>query len=304
MSKFIEYDGKPITMPGAFSGVPMVRYHAQLTDTPSISSSGLRTIWNESPAHYFVESYLNPDREDEGDRPHFSLGRAAHHLLFLGKEGFEKEFVVRPEQWSDWRTKDSKEWRADQIAKGMTIITDAELEHITGMACSLAKHPLVKAGILDGAVERSMVFRHEETGVWLKSRPDCIPNDSGDVADLKSTVSVATDSLRRSLADYGYHMQAALVGMGLKATLGIDMQSFSLVWVEKSQPYACRVTAITPEDLIRGKMQIDVAAKMFAKCIDTGQWPGPGGDQQDAEYLGISPFMAKSIDERLELLKD
>lgn len=300
---FVKWDGKPICAAGAYEDVPMDAYHGQLTVAPSISSSGLRTIWNQSPAHYFLESYLNEAREPPPERPHFSLGRAAHHLLFLGRKGFDAEFVVRPEKWSDWRTKEAKEWRADQIEAGMTIITDAELGHITGMARSLAKHPLVKAGILDGAVERSMVFQHH-TGVWLKSRPDCIPNDSGDTADLKTVTSVSADSLRRSLRDYGYHVQAALAGMAMKATLDIEMTSFSLVWVEKTPPYCCRVTAFTPEDLLRGQMQVDVAARIFGECLTSGDWPGPGGNQQDAEYLSLPSYAASDIDARLELLKE
>lgn len=301
--KFAKWDGKPISEAGAYDGVPMDAYHGQLTVAPSISSSGLRTIWNESPAHYFLNSYLNEEREPPPERPHFSLGRAAHHLLFLGKKGFDDEFVVRPEKWSDWRTKEAKEWRAEQIEAGMTIITDTELGHITGMARSLGKHPLVKAGILDGAVERSMVFQHH-TGVWLKSRPDCIPNDSGDVCDLKSASSVSTESLRRSLRDYGYHVQAALVAMAMKATLDIEMTSFSLVWVEKAPPYCCRVTAFTAEDLLRGQMQIDVVARIFGECLTTGEWSGPGGNQSDAEYLSLPSFAAQDIDARLELLKE
>lgn len=84
--------------------------------------------------------------------------------------------MVRPDQWSDWRTSASKEWKAEQLEAGKTIITDAELVLITGMARSLGAHPLVKAGILDGVVERSLIFKDKKTGVWLKSRPDAIPH--------------------------------------------------------------------------------------------------------------------------------
>ena len=47
-----------------------------------------------------------------------------------------------------------------------------------------------------------MVWRCKDTGVWKKARPDCIPNDGGDFNDLKTTVSVATDALQRTIADY------------------------------------------------------------------------------------------------------
>lgn len=294
--------GELITAPGVYA-LDMDAYHGQPCDGPSISSSGLRTIWSKSPAHYFHESSLNPHREEPGERPHFSLGRAAHHLLLQGREGFDAEYAIRPDKWKDWRTDAAKEWRAEQLAAGLTIITDAELVNIAGMARSLSAHPLVKAGILDGAVERSLIWRDPETGMWCKSRPDAIPNTSGDVADLKTCVSVSTDSLRRSLGDYGYHQQGALVGEAFRHILGREMQTFTLVWVEKEAPWCVRVTTLTPEDLRRGSMQNAAALRQFASCVADGHWPGPGGIQQDGEYLPIGDWAAKSIDARIEELK-
>ena len=293
--------GEKITRAGVYD-LSMAEYHGQPTVGASISSSGLRTIWSRSPAHYWVESPLNPKPREQEERPHFSIGRAAHHLLYLGRKGFDAEFAVRPTTWSDWRSNAAKEWKAEQLAAGMTIITDAELENIAGMARSLAAHPLIKAGILDGAVERSLIWPDNHTGAWLKSRPDCIPNTSGDVADLKTCESVATDSLQRSMGTFHYPMQAALCGLGMKAVLDIQMQSFSFVWVEKTEPWCVRVTTMTPDDLVRGRMQVEASTRTFAECVKTGVWPGPGGAQQDAEYLGLGSWAQKQIDERLELL--
>lgn len=290
-----------ITTPGVYD-LSMAVYHGDCCAAPSVSSSGLRTIWSQSPAHYFHASPYNPAPQEPSERPHFSIGKAAHHLLYQGRKGFDAEFVVRPSKWKDWRTNEAKEWKAEQIKAGLTIITDAELELITGMARSLGAHPLVKAGVLDGAVERSLIFRDAKTGAWLKSRPDNIPSSSGLFADLKTTVSVADNDLERSLADFGYHMQAALVGMASEAVLGRPMEEFALVWVEKAPPHCVRVTVLTGEDLDRGRQQLRRAIDQFAECIATGEWPGPGGSRRDAEYLTLPPWAAKRIDERLEVI--
>jgi len=293
-------EGQKITRAGVWD-LTMAQYHSDIAEGPSISSSGLRTIWSASPAHYFETSPYNPAPQEQEERPHFSLGRAAHHLLFLGRKGFADEYVVRPDEWSDWRTKDARLWREAAIADGKTVLTDNELDQISGMARSLAAHPLVKAGILDGYVERSLVWKDADTGAWLKSRPDCIPNDGLDVADLKTTTSVATDDLRRTLGAYGYHAQGALVGMAFRAVLGRAMQSFSLVFVETKPPHCVRVVIVKPEDLERGEKQISGAAEQFAECVASGVWPGPGGVQADAEYLDIPEWSRKSIDDRLAL---
>ncbi len=289
-------------------------HHSQCCEGPSTSSSELRTVWAKSPAHAFATSSMNAAnyevievdgqkvrvRKDQGDRPHFGLGRAAHHLLYLGETGFREEYAVRPEKWSDWRTKEAQQWRADAKEAGLTILTDAELDAITGMAKSLGAHPLVKAGIMNGYVERSMVWKEPATGVWLKSRPDCIPGDSGIVSDLKTTQSVATDDLQRTLANYGYHMQGGLVGMGFEAVLKRKMEAFALVFVEAKAPFACRVVTIPDEDIKRGEQQIRAAIDMFAECVATGRWPGPGGDQSDGEFLGLPVWARSAIDRRLE----
>lgn len=293
--------GGKIAAPGVYA-IDMATYHSDCCEGPSISSSGLRTIWAASPAHYFLTSPYNPHPPEPEERPHFSLGRAAHHLLFLGRKGFDEEFATRPAEWSDWRTKDAKLWREDALARGLTVITDGELELITGMARSLKEHPIIKAGILDGYVERSLIWKDEETGAWLKSRPDCIPNDSGDYADLKTTASVATDDLRRTLGAYGYHCQGALVGMASRAVLERAMQTFTLVFVESKPPHCVRVVTVKPDDIDRGEKQVRAAARQFAACCTSGRWPGPGGEQQDAEYFDIPDWARKSIDDRLAIL--
>lgn len=290
-----------ISEPGVYA-LPIEVYHGQPTVGPSISSSGLRTIWSQSPAHYYVDSALNLKRAPQPDRPAFALGRLAHKLLLEGSDGLAEEFVTRPEQWSDWRTKDAKQWRDDMIAAGKTVITEADLAAVTGMAESLARHPLVEAGILDGFVERSLLWKDAQTGVWLKSRPDVVPRASGLFSDLKTTNSVADSDLERSLSDYGYHMQAALVGMASEAVLGRPMEEFALVWVEKAPPHCVRVTVLTGEDLDRGRQQLRRAIDQFAECVATAEWPGPGGSRRDAEYLTLPPWAAKQIDQRLEVI--
>lgn len=292
-----EWDGELIDRPGLIKNVDMAFYHGQLTTTPSVSSSGLRTIWSKSPAHYFDTSYLNPNRPEESDRAHFSLGRAAHHLLLLGRKGFDEEFVVRPEQWSDWRTKDSQAWRTEMREAGKTIITMSELENIAGMAGSLGREPLVKAGILDGLVERTIVYRDPETGVMCKSRPDSIPADA-DFSDLKSCESVDDDSIQRSITNFGYNQQGATVRSAALHALGVVMQDFTLVFVEKSRPWCVRVVPIPVEDLDRGEQQNRVALWKFAHGIETGEWPGPGEELGEA-YRGLQPYARKRIDDRL-----
>jgi hypothetical protein len=307
MINSIRWDGKPITRPGVYSRLPLDEYHrGDICDGPSVSSSTLRTVWNFSPAHAWSHSPLNPQRVEEADvaaRNWRNVGRAAHHLL-TAEIGFADQFAVRPEtvggkKWHGNLT-EAKDWLAARKREGKTVLTPADVGAIKGMAVSIGACSLVQAGALNGLIERSFFWKDTETGLWLKARPDAIPSDSGDFTDLKTTRSVQYLDLQKSIADYGYHQQAALVLEGALA-LGIEATSFSLIWVEKTPPYCVRVTTIKDDDLARGAQQNRIALRTFADCLASGVWPGPGDDRDDAEYVGLPDWSKKQIDDRLKL---
>jgi hypothetical protein len=297
----MKWDGRPISKDGIYDRVPMEAYHGRLTVGPSISSSGLRTIFAKSPAHYFVDSYLNSDREEQTEKEHFVLGRAAHHLL-LGEDAFSTLFIVRPDKWDSWRTNDAKAWKAGQEAQGRTVLLTKQIECIRGMARSLAAHPLVESGILNGDVEQSLVWKDKETGIWLKSRPDAIPNDSGDFADLKSTASCGFE-IDRDVSNYRYDMQAALTKWGAKAVLDQDMASFSFVFVGSTKPHCVDVLTLDKEDIQAAEKDLRVALRVFARCIETGNWFGPSGTQSDARFVHLSDWAKQSASLRREFLE-
>ncbi len=290
-----------ITRPGLYSGVPMEAYHGDLCGAPSISSSGLRTIFSESPKHYWRDSYLNPHRADQGSTEAFTLGRAAHHLL-LGEDAFSTLFIMRPDKFDSWRTKESKEWRAEQEAEGRTVLLPSQLEQIRGMARSLSAEPLINAGILNGQIEQSLVWQDKATGVWLKARPDAIPNDSGDFADLKTSVHYGFD-LDRDISNYRYDIQAALVGMGVREILKREMESFSFVFVEKDAPYSVEILTLIKEDIANAEKDIRVALDTFAWCLKTGDWFGPAGTQRDARPVHISDWAKQKAEFRRDFLR-
>ena len=300
----IRWDGKQISSPGIYSRLPSDNYHrGDICDGPSVSSSILRKVWNTSPAHAWAHCPLNPDRVEEADSEALIIGRAAHHLL-TGEIGFADVFVIQPDTWEGekWHgnRKDCKRWLAARKREGLTVVTKAHMKMIEGMALSLGKFPLVQAGALNGLIERSLIWKDKETGLWLKARPDAIPSDSGDFTDLKTTKSVLYRELQKSIAEHGYHQQAALVIEGARE-LDIEVNSFTLIWVEKTPPYCVRVQQLRDEDIARGMKQNRIALRTFADCLARGVWPGPGDDHDDAEYVDLPEWRRAQIDERLRL---
>lgn len=307
----IQWDGKPISKPGIYAGIPLETYHgATICAGPSISSSGLRTIFKKSPAHYWASSPYNPAAIEREDSEAMILGRAAHHAL-LGESEFSKHYVIRPEMlagkaWQGNRT-DCKEWLAAAAESGLTVLTPAQRDQIVGMRAGLAAHPMIdpKGGVrlLDGYVEHSIIWRDAETGIWLKVRPDVIPAGSDDVADLKTAADVSDDAIERTVGDFGLNQQGGLVAAAWREVIGRAMASFSLVFVEKTAPHIARVMTIKPHDLDLGERQNRAALRMFAKCMASGRWPGPGGEQTDASYVEMKPWARTQAEARLSTLE-
>ena len=131
--------GQKISEPGVYD-MPMGWYHDDCCVGPSISSSGLRTIWQKSPLHYWYDSYMNPDRDEEDDEKveaeALRMGRAAHALL-LEPHLFGQMFTTRPPIFADWRTQKARQWRAEQQLEGKTVLDPAEFQRVHLIAKAL-----------------------------------------------------------------------------------------------------------------------------------------------------------------------
>lgn len=290
-----------ITRPGAYLNVPMEVYHGQPCDGFSVSSSGLRTIYNQSLKHFWNGSTLNPEREDIEQTEFIVLGRAAHHLL-LGEADFKGHFIVRPTEAPDGRAwngnnKSCQAWLAERALEGLTVLTPMQVEQVKGMAKSLAEEPIVQGGILNGYVEVSMFWKDSETGIWLKSRPDVIPNASGDVADLKCVSDVSNDGISRSLGERGYNQQGALVREGMQVLFELEMQHFTLVYVEQKKPNCVRFDEVDPMDIVGGHDTFTgeyivgghdenhAALRLLKRALDSNYWPGPKASAGDGAFV-------------------
>ena len=68
------------------------------------------------------------------------------------------------------------------------------------MARSLALEPLVNEGLLQGHVETSgQYFKDQETGLWIKVRPDVASRPALDFVDLKTASEVITQALQYTI---------------------------------------------------------------------------------------------------------
>lgn len=266
------YAGGKITDPGVYRGVPMDVYHSDCCSGPSVSSSGLRQLAppNGCPIKFWDASYLNPDRAPDETKEHFSVGRAVHTLL-LSETGFRDTYVIRPVEWSDWKKKDAQDWRKEQVASGKTVLVPSDLDNIEGMAERISKDRTF-LDLMTGRVERSIVWKDKKTGVWLKSRPDTIPED-GFISDLKTTADASDIGCQRATLTYGYHMQMALACMGLEEIQRRQVANHVLLFIEAKRPWAYNIKPLDAAFIYNGMRQCRAAIDVFAACWRDQFWP-------------------------------
>ena len=253
-----------ITEPGWHDGIESDRYHAaDICDGPSISASGLKKIALDCPALYWVESPLNPNRYVKPNR-NFDFGKAAHCLM-LGEPTFDTEFVLDP--YGKSQAKEAKEWRA---AQSRVIVDADELATIKGMIARLRATPQTANAFRNGVPERSFFARDEETGIWLKARPDWFPTDPATafIQEYKTAASIRPDKLGRAVFDFGYEIQAALMLDVVAAVIGQAPLGIAHIAQEKVPPFMATLKFFDAAQIERGRRKYKAALKTFATCLE------------------------------------
>ncbi len=283
--------GMEITEPCIIRGMPSEIYHKM----PALSNSGLKTLI-DCPAKYYYK-YLSGEYEPK-EKPYFKIGKAAHKYILEGKEEFEKEYWHNP--YSEMKKDeliellktfnyDEKEIKrllaADlmqlvlkeaQIEPKAIHLTASELNQIVCMARAINNNPECKNALSQkGESELSIFWQDEKTGVWLKCRPDYLPYDCLDVPDYKTTDSAKPETFYGSFIKYGYHVQAAMYRMGIKAVTGIDVQNFFFIVQEKEAPFVTQIFNPATLHIVNwGEKAIYSGIEKYLECKETGIWGG------------------------------
>jgi hypothetical protein len=197
-----------------------------------------------------------------------SFGRAAHAWI-LGEPEFNKYFVISP--YDDYRSKEARTWRDEQTR---TIVKATQFEAIKAMHKTVFQTPLVKNAFVDGRPEMSLIWQDKETGLWLKARPDWLPNKIPFVPNFKTTRSARPVDFQRQAYDLGYHQGAALTIEGLKQVLGWTNPSYYFVAQEKEPPFVAGLFVMRDTDVEWGALQNRRAMRKLADALHKGQWPG------------------------------
>lgn len=260
-------------------------YHA----LPAISSSAIIKALR-SPLHYFAE-YVTREVE-RTETPSMRFGTAVHTAV-LEPETWEERYIVAPDV--DRRTKAGKEaWAAFvEEAGSREVITSEEAARAHAIAALVHSHPsagpLLRGDFVEPEREASYFWRDAETGLECRCRPDSF--DGEVIVDLKTTTDASPSGFARSVANYGYHVQAAWYRRGVAAVTG-RIPRHVIIAVETSAPYAVAVYELDALALEEGDRLCQRAITTIAECQRAGRWPGYGDEIQ---RLGLPRWAVQEV---------
>lgn len=248
-------------------------YHKDPCQEPSLSSSILRTLLDESPMHAaYAHPRLTTSQKVREATKGQNAGSAIHKIVL----GYGSKIHIV--QADNWRTKAAQESRDAALESG--LIPMLPHEHETTKAASgelrRALQDLLPCPIEDCYREVVMVW--QEGGMWRRAMVDLVTPDLRLFVDLKSTESsVDAASCTRKVYDMGYHIQDAFYTRGADVLDpdGAGRREFIFLFAEQGAPHAVSSPIIVSEaGRTLARSQVEVGCALWDSCMSRNHWPG------------------------------
>ena len=276
-------------MPTVIKGLSAQDYFTR----PEINNSGLKLL-NRSTLHYVWDR----DHPSEASAA-MELGTAVHAIALEGQAAFARVCELPPEEKAaSPYTNAGKAWRAEVRAAGRIPITDLDLEKIEAMHAALGQHRAA-AQIFEAVPDedREIVIAWETQrgpgGIKCKLRADMIWTTPTRrvVVDLKTTRDASPAGFAKSVANFGYHMQAAHYLDGVRNAFGGEVD-FVIIAVENVAPYAVAVYRLTDDAIAQGHIERDRALYKY-KAYQDNPDAAPEGYPQHIQELYLPAWAFK-----------
>lgn len=172
--------------PGIYFGLPEDVYHNEVN---ALSAHGIISLL-EHPYNFWLESWLNPDRQRVEVSEAMKHGSATH-MAILEPDAFKETYAVAG---------------IDHIEPGKkTVITRTEYRKIKDKVDIIHRTPGTRKFLTGGFAEVSIIWNDPDTSILMKSRHDYIrPFIS---IDYKTIKDVSDNSIRSALNYRGYGIQ-------------------------------------------------------------------------------------------------
>lgn len=268
---------------GIHHGVPARIYHSW----DACSNSRLNVLQRSSAARLRYEIDQPPAQTDAQ-----RIGTAAH-VAILEPDLWSQRYARGPK--GDGRTTAVKEAKAALEAEhpAAEILRPADYDLCRAMQASVWAHPMARDLLLASPDrEMSIVWEHP-VGMLCKGRIDARSVGAGALLDLKTTTDASREQYEKSVYSWGYHRAAAMYLDGATA-VGIEAADFVQIVVEKSPPHCVAVYRISDGAVQAGRQQIIPLMAYYAKCLESGDWPGYSDEIQE---ISLPPWAWRQLEQ-------
>ena len=262
--------------PGFYPDMPDNIYH-------SLEGYSKTVLCEVTPFDYWAKRIYTGAKPDESEKDSYLQGCLFHCMklephrvaeVYVKNEGLNKnkkgnDIALRrgSKAYDEWAEKNP---RKKLISKRMW----EECERMVSMmdanrlVASLFSKP--------GYAECSFVMQCQQTGVWIRCRPDFWhKTQSATVIDLKTCGSLKASPKKFpwEAFEYHYHVSGALTLDIIEKVTGRRPDRYLYVAVEKPWPHRSAVWEVTPKGIQTGRNYYKNRIRMFELCKQTGYYP-------------------------------
>lgn len=190
----------------------------------------------------------------------------------------EIDSIVAIHEFPNFRTKEAKEWRDEQVENGLIVMREEEMDDVRKAAERMMANR--DAAEIIGRSGKQVVLLSQLEGVNFKGLVDLAPVDRPYLADIKTTGKWSHREFEKTIGNLGYHVQAAVyLALWNKVYPDDKRDRFRLIWQQSFAPYEVTVTELPAVDLTCGE---EFAGHLLSRLIVAAKrnwWPNLHGDK-------------------------
>ena len=252
---------------GIYIGLGMTEYHAWHLDKANLKAG---PVSSSMLKQFALNPYAWLRSEDKPPTAAMQTGSLLDAAL-TEPETLADRVAINP--FDSYRTKESREWRDEQLDAGRIICAESELENATKCADAVREHE-VAGQILSGA--QFQVGAVADFGcIPVKCLVDIVPGLGSEweetLVDYKTTAGGLDDeAIRKTMGNFRYHFQAAFYrSVYNKASADRVCDDFAFIF-QDPQTREVRVVKLARESLALGTRSVKHALTEFAKAAERG----------------------------------
>lgn len=217
---------------------------------------------------------------------------SAIHMALLEPELFHGHYLI-----ADADDRRSAQYRGLAMdAGGSRVLTRPEHKRIQGMQHSAYQNKrFAKIMGAPGRNELTVVSKDPVTGVQVKCRFDRKP-DQPIAFDLKKCQDARGSEFVKAITNYGYYMQVAFYTDVWFWETGEKIKSFPIGALEEKSPHGFVMHDLDEVALILGRKHYREALDSYARCLDSGIWPGY---EDESECTSVTSWAAMELEDEV-----